>query len=161
MRIFEETQRFTQWWLWTLMLIILATVIYIPLEQHAQEANTGNSIGNVTFWIGFVAVIFAIIFLLSCKLQSRIDESGVTYQFFPFQLKERHIGWNEIENIEVRTYKPIMEYGGWGYRLGRKGKALNVKGNKGIQMYTTDKNSFLLGTQKPTDAEMVIKYYRK
>lgn len=160
MRIFEETQRFTQWWLWTLMLIILATVVYVPLAEFVNGDDTSSIGMNKGLWIGLAAVTLAILFLLSCKLQTRIDEKGVTYRFFPFQRKERDISWLDIENINVRTYKPIAEYGGWGYRLGRKGKALNVRGNQGIQITFKNGDSLLLGTQKPTDAAMVIKHYK-
>lgn len=63
-----------------------------------------------------------------------------------------------MEKCYVRTYSPIREYGGWGFRqaLGEKGKAYNVKGNKGIQIQLKTGKNILIGTQKEKDAQQVI-----
>jgi hypothetical protein len=42
-----------------------------------------------------------------------------------------------------------MEYGGWGIRYGRKGRAYNVSGNMGLDLTLKPSKSFLIGTQTP------------
>jgi hypothetical protein len=72
----------------------------------------------------------------------------------------KKIAFDDIEKVYVRKYKPIMEYGGWGIRLGLFGKgwAINIAGNKGIQIEFKDskKRKFLIGTQKEGDVEAVL-----
>ncbi|MHC4643443.1 MAG: hypothetical protein ACYS32_17515, partial [Planctomycetota bacterium] len=57
-----------------------------------------------------------------------------------------------------RTYKPILEYGGWGIRCSftGKGKAYNVSGNKGVQLVFTNGKKLLIGSQQPDDLAAAI-----
>lgn len=93
-------------------------------------------------------------------MDTEIREDGIYYQFFPFQLKMKKIAFDDIEKIYLRKYKPIMEYGGWGYKFGLFGKgwAINIAGNKGIQIEFKDskKRKFLIGTQKSEEVEAVL-----
>ena len=59
------------------------------------------------------------------------------------------------------TYNPIMDFGGWGYRVSWKGKgtALNVKGNKGIELILKNGKKITIGTQKPEEAMHAINSY--
>ena len=56
----------------------------------------------------------------------------------------------EIDRFEIREYKPIKEYGGWGMKQGKKGvgKAYSVSGNIGLQLYLTNGKKVLIGTQR-------------
>jgi hypothetical protein len=56
----------------------------------------------------------------------------VYVRFFPWRAKL--IPFRDINRCEVRTYRPIREYGGWGIRYGRNGKAYNVSGDRGVQL---------------------------
>jgi hypothetical protein len=40
-----------------------------------------------------------------------------------------------------------MEYGGWGIKYGKMGKAYNVSGNRGVQLEFTDGKRLLIGSQ--------------
>ena len=59
--------------------------------------------------------------------------------------------------MEVRQYKPLSEYGGWGLRYGSSGKAYNVSGNIGIQLHFKDGSTLLIGTNKKEEVEVVLK----
>ena len=106
-----------------------------------------------------IVLIFALLIILM-RLETEIREDGIYYQLFPFQLKMKRISFDDIEKIYIREYKPLMEYGGWGIRLGLFGKgwAINLSGNKGIQIIFKEnkKRKFLLGTQKPDEVEAVL-----
>jgi hypothetical protein len=98
-------------------------------------------------------------------LTTKIDEQGVHYRFFPFHLKFKHVSWHELENCYVRTYNPISEYGGWGYRISflrKKGRAFTVNGKTGLQLELKNGKKILLGTQKGKDITRIIeRYYKK
>jgi hypothetical protein len=53
--------------------------------------------------------------------------------------------------MEVITYRPIIDYGGWGVRFGRKGMAYNVSGNIGLLISRKNGKTILIGTQKPDE----------
>lgn len=164
MRVFNETQRFTQWWVQLINIAILGFLVYAAYNWFVLNEAVGNvSSKNLTGQIVFIAIlIFSIGLIYMFKLKTIIDEIGLHYQFLPINLSKKTIRWTELKKCYVRIYNPIKEYGGWGYRLSfGKGKALNVKGNKGIQLEFKDGKKLLIGTQKKEDAQNVIERYFK
>lgn len=165
MRVFSEIQRFNQWWIQLINMGLLGLLLFCFYSWFIAKEPTGNVSANDT--IGQLIVIFSIIPVLwlfyLMKMETAIDEIGVHYQFMPFQFSKKIIRWNEMENCYVRTYRPIKEFGGWGYRTakGKKGKALNIRGNKGIQLELKSGGKLLIGTQKEEDAQQVIRRHFK
>lgn len=156
MKVFTEEQRFNQWYIHLLFVVEIFIGVYFVFSGWSGD-KTNNMVS-----IGALVLVLAIHFLMyNMKLITRIDEFGVHYQFKPF-IKRRTIKWEEIEKIYVRTYDPITEYGGWGIRFtfGKKGKAYNVSGYKGIQIELKNKKPILIGTCKERDAELILKNYK-
>lgn len=154
MRVFSEIQAFKQWWLWALLVITLL-ISAIPLF------NIEGSLNNIKWnLIGFIPVLLIIVMFLVLKLETRIDRNGITAEFTPFRIFKRHYHWNEISKCYVRKYSAVSEFGGWGVRGFGTAKAYNVSGNKGIQIVTKDDKKFLIGTNKPEEAQKVIKRYQ-
>jgi hypothetical protein len=84
------------------------------------------------------------------KLVTHVRSEGIFYRYPPFILKERKFDTKEIEKFEIRKYKPIKDYGGWGIRYGRgrAGRAITVSGNEGLQLYLKSGKKVLIGTQR-------------
>jgi hypothetical protein len=84
------------------------------------------------------------------KLVVEIRADGIHFRYPPMINKFRKIGRKDILRVEVREYMPIKEYGGWGIKTGSKkyGKAYNVKGKEGLQLYLKDGSRLLFGTQR-------------
>ena len=110
----------------------------------------GQAIWTVGLGLGVMTLTMAL--LSSLKLYTRMDAMGVHFRMRPFHFKEQTIAWEDIDQIHVRKYSPILEYGGWGMRYGRNGKAFNVRGNYGIQIVKKNGKKVLIGTQRPEDA---------
>ena len=60
-----------------------------------------------------------------------VRRDSLYYRFYPFHISIHRIACEDIKAVKARTYRPIMEYGGWGIRWSRRGKAYNVYGNRG------------------------------
>ena len=145
-RIFEENQQFNQWWLWLGMIALVGIFIYqrYPIEYNRE------------FAISFGVLALVVFLLFSIKLSTRIDEQGIHIKMFPFHIKTVSYSWSELYSAEVIEYSPLTEYGGWGLRISRKGKAFSVKGNKGIKIQTVDGKNRMIGTQKFEEAKIAI-----
>jgi hypothetical protein len=52
-------------------------------------------------------------------------------------------------SAEPRTYSPVLEFGGWGIRVGGGGMAYNVSGNEGVQLVLKSGRRVLIGTRQP------------
>jgi hypothetical protein len=148
---FEETQKFSQWWLWILLLIIFGFSVR-PIWNAYQ---TGNKLSSDQIW-GIGVLLVVILFLISIKLTTKLTEEGIYVQFFPIHFKPKFYAWNIISQKEVKKYSPLLDYGGWGIRFGRNGKAYNVKGNKGLQLFLKNGDGLLIGTQKEEDLKRAI-----
>lgn len=156
MRIFEEKQQFRQWWLIAILSITIVGVFLNIYYETDGFSNIGSNTASILTLI-FTALIIASIFIL--ELRTKIDSKGISANFNPFSFFKRHYNWSEIDRIYVRKYSALTEYGGWGVRGFGIAKAYNVSGNYGIQIVTKEKKQFLIGTQKPQDAEQVLKRY--
>ena len=113
MRIFNETQRFTQWWLQLINLVLLGLLVYAVYNWFFLNKAVGNvSTDNHSEQIIALAVIpLSLLLIYLFKLETTIDEIGIHYQFLPINLAKKTIRWSELKNCYVRTYKPIAEYG--------------------------------------------------
>src|SRR5688572_12168391 len=119
-KIFVEEQPFDQTWIWA-MLGLETLAILLPLILTGQP-----------WWvilIGAGVMLMTLVLMSSLKLATRIDDEGIHYRMSPFHWGEKLIPWNDVERVYVREYNSMLEYGGWGMRYGRNGKAFNVRGN--------------------------------
>ncbi len=159
MKVFKEEQYFRQLWLIILLSVTILMTVGIILNEFLKE----NTTMSMTEFISVtVLVIFFTTLIFFFKLKTRIDEKGIHYQFFPFHLSLKLITWSEISKATVRTYDPISEYGGWGLkgRFRRKsGRAINIRGNVGIQLELKNGKKLLIGTQKENEVKRVLNTY--
>ncbi len=144
---FAEEQHFDQIWLWAIMGIQLL-VVMVPLVLTGQAWWT--------MVIVLVAMVLSMAMLGSLKLSTWMDAEGVHYKMKLFHWRVRTVTWDEIDQIHVRKYSPVKEYGGWGLRYGSNGWAFNVRGNYGIQLLKKDGGRILLGTQKPDEVSAYL-----
>lgn len=152
--LFEERQRFTQWWLWVLLIAVNIPFLYGLYQQIIKGVPFGDKPMSDTGLLlvsGLTILITGSLLLV--KLDTYIYKDRIEIRFFPLQLKTLVYNWDEIEDAQVRTYAPLKEYGGWGLRYSFRGhgKALNVSGNKGLQLVLKGGKKLLIGTNKPDE----------
>ncbi len=152
--LFKETQQFRQWW-WIVLILgstvpVFVTSIYALYQQTVRGIQVGDSPApNVILVVVFFSMIIANWVFFSMKLEVWIDQDGIHYRFYPLIYKEKIISIKEIQRFEIRKYSPILDYGGWGIKKRFKwGKAFNVSGNIGLQIYLTNGRKVLFGTQR-------------
>lgn len=149
--LFEEKQKFKQWWLWLLLLGLNGFIFYKIFIE--------NDYGNSSKTAGIIVLIVMLSLLLLfyfINLETRIFSDRIELKFFPFINHWKKYPFKSIEKMEVIKYHPILDYGGWGIRL----SAYNISGNKGLKIYYKKKNyrdSVLIGTQKPEELAKIIK----
>ena len=163
--IFREVQRFRQRWLW--VLIILPTVVLIWIFGYGmyQQLVLGKPWGDrpmsdtALVVTNTVTILFSIcIFLLfaTMRLQTEVRSEGLYIRFFPLHLSFHRIPFEDLAQVEVRTYNPIREYGGWGIKGGRKNRAYNVSGNRGVRLDYANGRHTLIGSQRADELAEAI-----
>lgn len=148
---FTERQRFTQWWLWAILVGPTVLFWYGAVRQLVLGMPWGNRPAPdfVLFLIWLLGGVLLPGLILLIHLRTEVRDDGVYLRFAPFH--RRYVSWRfaEISEIAPRDYSPLREFGGWGVRVGASGMAYNVKGNKGIQITLRTGRRVLIGTQQP------------
>lgn len=155
--LFTEKQRFNQWWIWVILIGINGIMIYGLIQQIVFKKPFGDnpaSDSGIIFGAFMCSLILAV--FLSFSLETRIYKGGIAVRFFPLQLKTRYFAFDDIASMEIREYKPIMEYGGWGIRGFGSNRALNVRGKIGLQLLFKNGQKLLIGTQKGEELEKIL-----
>lgn len=156
--LFYEKQRFRQWWIVLILLILNAVVVYGMIRQIMFGKPFGDQpMSDTGLWwvLGFLLLMTTVFFITTLETQIRND--GLYIRFFPIHMKFRYLPWNRLSQCYVRSYSPIREYGGWGWRIGLAGRAYNISGKEGLQLQLDGKRKLLIGTQKPEEMERILK----
>ena len=102
-----------------------------------------------------VVVLVASLISLS-HLDVDVTDQGVSIAF-RYLWPTRRIRFAEIVGLEVRRYNPLLEYGGWGVRLGPRGWGYMTTGNEGVQLRLRKGIPVLIGSARPRELEAAIR----
>lgn len=151
---FTERQFFARWVFVVLTLsTILPIMLIYSLPVKPEEALAFN-------WTMIFVIVLPILLLLTLGvMQTEVHNDELLVTFGLLRLIKYHFPYSDIHSVAVRTYSPLMEYGGWGIRgLGKK-RALNMRGDRGVQLEITRKGkpvSMLIGSQRPEELAQAI-----
>lgn len=150
---FSEKQRFRQWWLWALLGAVFLDMLYVSFIAH-RPAHANDWAATL---LGTSALIACIALIAFIRLDTLIKDDGIYARLSPFHRSYRFYPWEALSQCYVRTYKPILEYGGWGLRFGGlENKAYNISGNQGLQLKLKDGEKVLIGTRKAEEIGKIL-----
>jgi len=150
--LFRERQHFRQIWLW-LLLLAIALISWLGAVQQVILGMPFGTNPGPDWMVVLIALIFGTafpLFFAVLALQVEVRGDGLHYRFFPFHLRYRRIGWNEMSAYAPVSYSPLSTYGGWGIWWGAGGKAYNVAGNLGVRFCLADGRKILFGSADPS-----------
>lgn len=118
-----------------------------PAGVGERDASAQLAIG---FLVGLVLPMMLIVGLL--RMTTEVSPTDLRVWFGWIPTYRRIVPISSIQKIEVVTYRPLADYGGWGIRLGRDGvRVLNARGNQGVRIDLVDGTKLLIGSQLPED----------
>jgi len=163
MKVFIEEQKFTRPLFIGLSIALIVTGVTIITEwETTLQSSLGEKLGALS---GIFIVLLVILLFMNLKLKTRIDENGISYQFYPIHRSNKIISWSNISNSYIRNYDAIFEYGGWGMKFNffkkNKGKSFTTKGNIGLQLELKNGTKILIGTQKKEELQKVLNTYQQ
>jgi hypothetical protein len=151
--IFEERQKFTQWWFWSILIGLGSIAVYGFFTQIILGIQFGNKPMSDVGMAFFVLGVFGFIYFNWCvTLISEINSDGIKMRFIPFV--KRNIQWNEIQSVKIVNYGFV----GYGIRLGSKyGTVYNINGNNGLAIELKNGKKFVIGTQRQNELNKALK----
>ncbi len=159
---FSETQRFTQRWIAVLVSLMALGIWAMALSRFVfhrpQGAGTVDDALLAFTWV-LVGMGVPLLFL-TMELVVEVRRDGLYVRFAPFHRRPRVFLWQDIAEFRARRYRPIREFGGWGIRWGRSGRAYNVRGDRGLQLVLRDGRRLLIGSQRAEELEEAMRLAR-
>lgn len=135
--VYREVQpMYRAGWIWFVFIPLIATVVLVFTLPGVSPA------------VILISIILPLFFIWG-RLITEVRDDGIYIKYLPLHIRYHQIPFDDIESFECRTYKPLMDYGGWGIKWGIKGKAYNVYGNRGLQLYFKNGKRLLIGSQNP------------
>ncbi|OJJ19128.1 hypothetical protein BKI52_20140 [marine bacterium AO1-C] len=150
--VFEEKQQMIKTWAGSLVILLNVVFIGLLMRQLLTAPKT-------TTLLAYAITLFITlgIFWLFQKatLTTHLTREGITVHYPPF-VKEKYFAWSTLSKVYTRNYKPLGEFGGWGYRNNGKSFAYNVSGNFGLQLEFKEEKNILIGSQKQEELAAFI-----
>lgn len=157
--VYREVQRWSLMFrglLLALCLLGAAGGIVSAVMILAQGADQWVSLLVVAF-CGILLPVGIGLLVWFATLETEVRQDGLYIRYIPFHRHFKSFKAEELSEYHARTYRPILEYGGWGIRYGWRGRAYNVSGNRGVQLVFRNGRRVLIGSSKPSELEAAIR----
>ena len=155
MNIYKESQRMFDS-TFNKIIIVLVVVLLGKITYNAFQDEFTFATG-----ISIAILILCILLFVVFRVNTAISQENIHIRISPFNVYNKTIYWNEIRKVEVVTYSALKEYGGWGYRVRKNGKAINPSGNKGLKIHFKDGSHLLVGTRKAEEMQEFLKSIKR
>lgn len=153
--VFHEEQYFD----WKVYALIgtLEILCGLAILWWTHRADVGGLIAHawsLEFGLGLFAGLglpfLLIVSVLHMTTEATADLVTVWYGWVP--IYRRTISVAEIKSCDVVTYRPLLDYGGWGCRRRADGdRAFTARGDRGVRLTLPDGTHLLIGSQRPDE----------
>ncbi|MBI1320056.1 MAG: hypothetical protein GC168_14090 [Candidatus Hydrogenedens sp.] len=156
--LFQESQRFTQAFLWVPLTLLTSfvsgTTLWMIMRQVVNEIPFGDEPISNEMLLGLGGAVIGVnalivVFFATARMQTEVTSDGLFIRFFPFHRRTRKIGLENVETMAAVTYRSLLEYGGYGIRRYPKATAYNVRGLEGVRINYENGVHVMIGTQHP------------
>ena len=130
-----------------MLFVVFVTVMAVFLS-HPDEA--------LLLAIAPVVVVLIAALISLSHLDVDVTDTGVSIAFRGIW-PTRRIAFEDIVGLEVKRYRPLIDYGGWGVRLGPAGWAYTTGGSVGVKIRLRQGIPVLIGSAHPHELEAAIR----
>lgn len=132
---------------WGTMILALIAVVTSGQEPH-NERLAGAVI---------LAVVAIGIHSLLAGLMVRLFRDEMELSLGRVPVIRKRIRYEDILDLQTVTYRPLMEFGGWGVRFRGKKKAWTARGNEAVVLHLADETLLYVGSDHPHRLEERIR----
>jgi hypothetical protein len=132
-------------------LLLAGIVIMIGLS--------GEDAGPAAFRWSIAGIMLAsFVFLVACYggLTVRVTRERVELRLGVFGIRLLRVAVDDVTRVQVHSFSPLRDYGGWGIRWSPRGWAFFLRGNRGALIETVRGRRYLLGSDNPDRLAAVI-----
>jgi hypothetical protein len=150
--LFREVQRFSPW----VYVLCGGIAVFVLGGLGLAVFNSAQAPPLEHLVLPATLALLPFLLFAMLKVVTEVRDDGLYVRLFP--LPFRRIAFADLRLAEVRTYRPLLEYGGWGWRYTLShGWAYNARGNRGVQLELHSGKRILIGSQEPEDLLRAIR----
>ncbi len=162
--LFRESQSFRQFWLWFVIVAITGVLCAVLLWGSYVQFVEGRPWGDkpmpdiglaVITSLSVLGSVLLIVWFLYMRMTTEVYENGVRLRFRGL-LVDRFLPWERLDRYSACTYRPLIEFGGWGVRGIGKKRALNVSGDRGVRLIHGGDHELMVGSRRPDELAAAI-----
>lgn len=156
--LFIERQKFSQWWIWLLLIGVGCIPVYGIYRQLFQGEEVGENPMSITGFIVLALFVLGLIALfVVMQLKTEITKQAISFQLYPFV--NRVIKWEDVKEAKVIDYGFV---GGWGIRWGTSyGTVYNIAGSDGMLLKLNNGEQLVIGTQQEEVLQSILQELRQ
>jgi hypothetical protein len=124
------------------MLGLLVWQVVLRHPWGKQPMSNASVIG----WTVFLWIVY--FRLITVRLVTDVRDTELVVSLRGFW-RTRHVLLSEIRSAETITYDPERDFGGYGIRTGRFGKAYVASGRRGVRLKLANGATVVVGSQTP------------
>jgi len=122
----------------------------------AAEAHSGDR-GHGAF---LVLLGIAMAGSLGGGLRVSVGRGELTVRIGYFGWRVLQLTLSGIASVEVHSFNPLKDFGGWGLRWNREMRAVFLRGDRGVKITNHDNSRYLIGSDQPERLAAVIEAAR-
>jgi len=158
--VYREEQNF-DWRVYALVALTeaLVCVTLVWLSQRGQVPGAAGPLGSpsLAMLAGFGLCLPPLVVVGLLRMTTEVTPTDLRVWFGWVPTYRRVVVIDAIQRVEVVSYRPLADYGGWGVRSGRDGeRVLNARGNRGVRLEFSDGSRLLIGSQRPEALAVAI-----
>jgi len=161
---YQEKQNFRKPLVWMLVSVSILPVLGIMLYGCYIQLIAGKLWGNNPMSDTALLLITLIVFIVSlaifwmifsAELELQLKDKSVQYNFYPF-LGKKVIHFHEIQSWEIKVIRPLIEYGGYGWRITPKTKAYIISGKNAVILKPKQGKQIAIDTINPEGLQLAL-----
>ncbi|MDE2678587.1 MAG: hypothetical protein OXI76_11835 [Gemmatimonadota bacterium] len=145
--------------LWAIALVwgaCLAGVIgtITPVMRMVEITGRSGDGMSQSAVLALVGISVALLLVLSLtvafiRLDVEVRADHIFIAFGPVHLIRKRIRFSEIESVRGLTYRPLVEFGGWGIRPRPRRTAWTIRGNQAVAVTLKSGRQIYVGSEYP------------
>jgi len=132
--------------------IMLGLLIWQVVLGHPWGKNPMSN-GNVIGWTVFLWLIY--LRLITVRLVTEVRDETLVVAMRGLW-RSRRIPLADIQSADAVTFDPERDYGGFGIRSNREGKAYIASGHRGVRLKLANGATFVVGSQRPDELAGIL-----
>lgn len=138
--VFHEVQRFSP----KLLGLVWASVALLTgvIAVLASERTEGP-----VLVLPVASAVFLALFYCGVTMRTDVREGLLSVRLAALPVLKVPVV--EIRTTKVVEYKPLRDFGGWGWRFGSEGTIYSASGNQAVRLEVKSRGTIFIGSAKP------------